>query len=186
MAPNLLPMTNLDYLPEKKDTPRTVVSMGDQQEIKVDPSNPNRKEIYTCSLSGCIAVGIIEHGDEGSRAILSHYPPISIDQQIMMLKTAINKSKQTAREMVVLVPGEWTKQNDGKWQLSPRKDGLNHLKNLRSAIGIENTTIEPYSTKVSSDDTKRAFNIVLDRDKATWHSFASHYIPHTVEFGPQM
>jgi hypothetical protein len=87
--------------------------MSQGKAIEVSPED-NEKIIWTFGLAGCYACLVFtEHPDGTRNAVLTHYPPTEIPQNLTTLQELIGQSEKmkgaSIKQIVLVVPGEWVK-----------------------------------------------------------------------------
>lgn len=88
------------------------VTMSQGKAIEVSPAD-KEKIIWTYGLGGCYGCLVFtEHPDGTRNAVLTHYPPTEISQNLAKLRELIGKSVKmreatTKRTVLVMAAGEW-------------------------------------------------------------------------------
>lgn len=160
------------------------VFVRDQKEITY--SNGTSETIYTNGLAGCMALALVARFCDGSSyAMLSHYPPISEDQQVEGLKRALRSifgKEVKSKNLIACVPGKWQRDSDGKWSIYDTKDSyLSFIQRLKYEFGAE-PIISNYSEFESLERLNYPdFMVTLEQDGATWRSFGDCHIPHKID-----
>jgi hypothetical protein len=168
------------------------VGMGDQRQIILPNDLSFNKKIFTDGLCGCIAIAMLVKCKSGVRhAMMSHYPPIQRDLQIKGLQRMLmgvcqgENDSIGKKDLIVLVPGEWFKDGEGKWTVwKANQTENNHILRLGACVGVE-PVVSPYSTFKTIEKVKQKyfhdFELDLSNDKATWRSFGDSHILHKIE-----
>lgn len=166
------------------------VDMWQQAEIS-RLEGGSRKSIYTFGLGGCIALALITRCRNGDRhAMMSHYPPINRQDQIMGLKRAHNRFKYLCNgevekeDLIVVVPEEYEKASDGsRHTVTGEKE---HLRNLGNVVNLE-PQVSTYSgfrfdrKTINDPEWVPNFEVILDENAAIWKSFGDGHIPHPLD-----
>jgi|GEM_PF-1623804 len=90
------------------------IGMSQNGAVEVSPDDPE-KIIWTYGLGGCYACLLFsEHPDGTRNAILTHYPPTEILQNLANLQELIGqnvkmKEVDTKSTVLIMAPGEWVK-----------------------------------------------------------------------------
>ncbi len=169
----------MDKLPQK-----TEVHMWDQQQVSMGSDEQARKVIFTNGLCGCIALALITKYKSGKRSVvMSHYPPINRSAQISNLRKACLASSEEdavqGKSLVVLVPGEWAQDSEGKWSIFKAQDSeLSHIESL--GIAADTSPIVSVYSELRVDENSPDFQVTLDKDGTTWESFGDWHIPHKI------
>ncbi len=144
------------------------------------------KKISTHGLVGCTALALITTHESGEqRVTMSHYPPDCQLKQTDALKQTrdqlASKDPSRAQCLVVLVPGEWTRDSEGEKVFAPKDHALTHIKALE---GI--THVPPIVSAYDPESRPRNkehfpdFQVTLSPEGATWRSCGDGYRTHKI------
>ena len=130
-----------------------LVEMSQGGAVEVTPTDAE-KIIWTYGLGGCYGCLLFtEHPDGTRNAILTHYSPIEIFQNLVKLRELISKSvkiREASRQIfLVIAPGEWvrdpvTQKVSFKVKDQKKVDLLVYTVKAELGAGVE-VKIEPYS-----------------------------------------
>lgn len=125
---------------DKNDPNSKLVMMSQGDVVEVSPYDNETKNILTFGLLGCTATMVfVETKDEKRICILTHFPPSQIMQNVNLLKKLIPKidpNNIKIKKAVILCPGEYQKDENGKWLLRPEKEA--DIKNTKLENSIQN------------------------------------------------
>ena len=138
---------------EANDPNVELVGMREGKIIKVE-GDQQEKIIWTYALGGCIACVIFtEHADGTRQAVLTHYPPAEISQNLVKLRELIkgNLKKKEApikQTLLLMMPGKWV-QAPNKIKSRRRQEGDLLIDAVQEELGTEiDVRIEPYSQQL--------------------------------------
>lgn len=128
------------------------VAMSQGKAIEVSPTDQEEKIIWTYGLGGCyVCLVYTEHSDGTRNAVLTHYPPTEISQNIAKLRGLIGSEMKGASTKTVLVmaAGEWaqdpeTKEYSFRVKDQQTADLLSLAVQAELGPGVE-VKLEPYS-----------------------------------------
>lgn len=119
---------NLDKLTKDSQRENEIcVSMWGANAITIEPTNKNTHIISTNGLAGCTATALhVKYSDGTQYAAITHFPPVSIEQQLYEIKKQQNqafKNQNSTKKIETInsftvVPGEWIKE-DNKYSIVP-------------------------------------------------------------------
>lgn len=99
-----------------------------------------KKKIATCGLGGCTAVAVVsEFADGTKRGYIQHYSPLGDQLSGLVLRGEMREVEQQSPvscKMVIMTPGEYYKDPDGKWIMTPMFQ--RRVDNLITESGINN------------------------------------------------
>ena len=131
-----------------------LVEMREGKAIKVKSDQQEKKIIWTYALGGCItSVVFVEQADGTRHAILTHYPPTEISQNLVKLRELISdnlkKKEALAKQtLLLMMPGKWV-QDPNKIKSRRRQEGDLLIDAVQEELGTEiDVRIEPYSQQL--------------------------------------
>lgn len=110
----------------------TQVSMWETKTVDIPPGQT--ADVFTYGLGGCTAIAVLSKHGDGTRGItLSHYPPLSTDDQLSKLKRALNTTSHSIsnpnvqHEMYVITPYDWVRDHEERGSSRPRSKRWLHV-----------------------------------------------------------
>lgn len=99
-----------------------------------------KKKIATYGLVGCTAVAVVsEFADGTKRGYIQHYSPLGDQLSGLVLRRemgGVEQQSPVSCKMVIMTPGEYHKDPDGKWIMTPTSQ--ERVDNLIVESGINN------------------------------------------------
>lgn len=99
-----------------------------------------KKKIATYGLGGCTAVAVVsEFADGTKRGYIQHYSPLGDQLSGLVLRRemgGVEQQSPVSCKMVIMTPGEYCKDPDGKWIMTPISQ--ERVDNLIVESGINN------------------------------------------------
>jgi hypothetical protein len=126
-----------------------------------------KKKIATYGLGGCTAVAVIsEFADGTKRGYIQHYSPLGDQLSGLVLRRemgGVEQQSPVSCKMVIMTPGEYCKDPDGKWIMTPISQ--ERVDNLIVESGINNDKdikVYPYNTTQSYQDRHRQGSLMIE------------------------
>ncbi len=105
----------------EKSAGTKLIGMDSQGDITAAPGE--EKKIATWGLSGCTAVAVVsEFADGTKRGYIQHYSPLGDQLGGLVLRRemgGVEQQSPVSCKMVIMTPGEYCKDPDGKWIMTP-------------------------------------------------------------------
>ena len=99
-----------------------------------------KKKIATYGLGGCTAVAVVsEFADGTKRGYIQHYSPLGDQLSGLVLRRemgGVEQQSPVSCKMVIMTPGEYHKDPDGKWIMTPTSQ--ERVDNLIVESGMKN------------------------------------------------
>lgn len=99
-----------------------------------------KKKIATYGLGGCTAVAVVSEFPDGTkRGYIQHYSPLGDQLSGLVLRRemgGVEQQSPVSCKMVIMTPGEYCKDPDGKWIMTPISQ--ERVDNLIVESGINN------------------------------------------------
>ena len=115
-----------------------------------------KKKIATYGLGGCTAVAVVsEFADGTKRGYIQHYSPLGDQLSGLVLRRemgGVEQQSPVSCKMVIMTPGEYCKDPDGKWIMTPISQ--ERVDNLIVESGINNDKdikVYPYNLDCDLD-----------------------------------
>lgn len=122
----------------EKSAGTKLIEMDSQGDITAVPGE--EKKIATFGLSGCTAVAVVSEFPDGTkRGYIQHYSPLGNQLSGLVLRRemgGVEQQSPVSCKMVIMTPGEYHKDPDGKWIMMPRSQ--ERVDNLIAESGINN------------------------------------------------
>lgn len=122
----------------EKSAGTKLIEMDSQGDITAVPGE--EKKIATFGLSGCTAVAVVSEFPDGTkRGYIQHYSPLGEQLSSLVLRRemgGVEQQSPVSCKMVIMTPGEYHKDPDGKWIMMPRSQ--ERVDNLIVESGINN------------------------------------------------
>lgn len=121
----------------EKSAGTKLIEMDSQGDITAVPGE--EKKIATFGLSGCTAVAVVsEFADGTKRGYIQHYSPLGDQLSGLVLRREMGggAASPVSCKMVIMTPGEYCKDPDGKWIMTPISQ--ERVDNLIVESGINN------------------------------------------------
>jgi len=132
------PITPPSFYEIEKSAGTKLIGMDSQGDITAAPGE--EKKIATWGLSGCTAVAVVsEFADGTKRGYIQHYSPLGDQLSGLVLHRemrGVEQQSPVSCKMVIMTPGEYYKDPDGKWIMTPRSQEC--VDNLITESGISN------------------------------------------------
>ena len=162
------------------------VYMCGNAEIALAAGEDKRKTIFTKSLEGCVALAFIVETSSGQKNVMmSHQWPIDLNEQLQELQKVYNRFKFrqdgsiVQKELIVLVPGEWSQDDQGKYVLIPKERFLSYIENLGKIVNEVKPIVSCYPLdNEHTNNYAPDFEVILTKDQITWWSKGDGYIVH--------
>ena len=126
-----------------------------------------KKKIATYGLGGCTAVAVVsEFADGTKRGYIQHYSPLGDQLSGLVLRRemgGVEQQSPVSCKMVIMTPGEYCKDPDGKWIMTPISQ--ERVDNLIVESGINNDKdikVYPYNTTQSYQDRHRQGSLMIE------------------------
>ena len=122
----------------EKSAGTKLIEMDSQGDITAVPGE--EKKIATFGLSGCTAVAVVSEFPDGTkRGYIQHYSPLGDQLSGLVLRGemgGVEQQSPVSCKMVIMTPGEYCKDPDGKWIMTPISQ--ERVDNLIVESGINN------------------------------------------------
>jgi len=145
------------------------VAMSQGKAIEISPTD-QEKIIWTYGLGGCYGCLVFTEHEDGTRnAVLTHYPPTEISQDLAKLRELIGnnlkmKEASTKQTVLVMAAGEWvqdpeTKKGSYKVKDQQTADLLALAVQAELGAGVD-VKFEPYSESQRDDQKDQGILLV--------------------------
>lgn len=148
------PVTPQSFYEIERSAGTELVGMNEYKIITAAPGE--NKKIATYGLEGCTAVAVVsEFADGTKRGYIQHYPPLGEQLSGLVLRRemgGVERLSPVRCKMVIMTPGEYRKDSDGRWIMTPMFQ--EHVDNLIAGSGIKNdkdVKIYPYDLNRDPD-----------------------------------
>ena len=148
------PVTPQSFYEIERSAGTELVGMNEYKIIAAAPGE--NKKIATYGLEGCTAVAVVsEFADGTKRGYIQHYPPLGEQLSGLVLRRemgGVERLSPVRCKMVIMTPGEYRKDSDGRWIMTPMFQ--EHVDNLIAGSGIKNdkdVKIYPYDLNCDPD-----------------------------------
>lgn len=122
----------------EKSAGTELVGMNEHKIITA--ASGENKKIATYGLEGCTAVAVVsEFADGTKRGYIQHYPPLGEQLSGLVLRRemgGVERLSPVRCKMVIMTPGEYCKDPDGKWIMMPMSQ--EHVDSLIIESGMKN------------------------------------------------
>ena len=150
----------------EKSAGTKLIGMDSQGDITAVPGE--EKKIATYGLSGCTAVAVVsEFADGTKRGYIQHYSPLGDQLVGLVLRRemgGVEQQSPVSCKMVIMTPGEYRKDPDGKWIMTPISQ--ERVDNLIVESGMKNrdrdVKVYPYNTTQSYQDRYRQGSLMIE------------------------
>jgi hypothetical protein len=101
-----------------------LIGMDSYGRVEARPSETVK--IATFGLSGCTAAAIVaEYPDGRKSAHVQHFSPLGRGlSEALFQKEMIESQDAVSRKVVVMTPGQYTQDSEGKWVMTPKDQAL--------------------------------------------------------------
>lgn len=101
-----------------------LIGMDSYGRVEARPSETVK--IATFGLSGCTAAAIVaEYPDGRKSAHVQHFSPLGRGlSEAVFQKEMIESQDAVSRKVVVMTPGQYTQDSEGKWVMTPKDQAL--------------------------------------------------------------
>ena len=145
-----------------------LVGMNEYKIITAAPGE--NKKIATYGLEGCTAVAVVsEFADGTKRGYIQHYPPLGEQLSGLVLRRemgGVERLSPVRCKMVIMTPGEYRKDSDGRWIMTPMFQKC--VDNLIVESGMKNrdrdrdVKVYSYNTIQSYQDRHRQGSLMIE------------------------
>lgn len=150
----------------EKSAGTKLIGMDSQGDITAVPGE--EKKIATFGLSECTAVAVVsEFADGTKRGYIQHYSPLGDQLGGLVLRRemgGVEQQSPVSCKMVIMTPGEYRKDPDGKWIMTPISQ--ERVDNLIVESGMKNrdrdVKVYPYNTTQSYQDRYRQGSLMIE------------------------
>ena len=160
------PITSPSFYEIEKSAGTKLIGMDSQGDITAVPGE--EKKIATFGLSECTAVAVVsEFADGTKRGYIQHYSPLGDQLGGLVLRRemgGVEQQSPVSCKMVIMTPGEYRKDPDGKWIMTPISQ--ERVDNLIVESGMKNrdrdVKVYPYNTTQSYQDRYRQGSLMIE------------------------
>ena len=114
-------ITSPSFYEIEKSAGTKLIGMDSQGDITAVPGE--EKKIATFGLSECTAVAVVsEFADGTKRGYIQHYSPLGDQLGGLVLRRemgGVEQQSPVSCKMVIMTPGEYRKDSDGRWIMTP-------------------------------------------------------------------
>ncbi|CUR67679.1 hypothetical protein BN2877_31030 [Achromobacter xylosoxidans] len=177
-----VPETDLLARARNGDSAVTQVSKWETKTVDIPPGQ--KAEVFTYGLCGGTAIAVLSKHGDGTRGItLSHYPPLSTDDQLSNLEQALNTTSHcisnpnVQHEIYVITPRDRVQDHEGTWILQPREQAV--VARINTAAQALLPEIQPQVLLYSENRTRGesgafVLSVFRERDKPIRYQ-GTHY-----------
>ena len=159
-------ITSPSFYEIEKSAGTKLIGMDSQGDITAVPGE--EKKIATFGLSECTAVAVVsEFADGTKRGYIQHYSPLGDQLGGLVLRRemgGVEQQSPVSCKMVIMTPGEYRKDPDGKWIMTPISQ--ERVDNLIVESGMKNrdrdVKVYPYNTTQSYQDRYRQGSLMIE------------------------
>lgn len=159
-------ITSPSFYEIEKSAGTKLIGMDSQGDITA--ASGEEKKIATYGLSGCTAVAVVSEFPDGTkRGYIQHYSPLGDQLGGLVLRRemgGVEQQSPVSCKMVIMTPGEYRKDYDGKWIMTPISQ--ERVDNLIVESGMKNrdrdVKVYPYNTTKSYQDRYRQGSLMIE------------------------
>ena len=160
------PVTPQSFYEIERSAGTELVGMNEYKIITAAPGE--NKKIATYGLEGCTAVAVVsEFADGTKRGYIQHYPPLGEQLSGLVLRRemgGVERLSPVRCKMVIMTPGEYRKDSDGRWIMTPMFQKC--VDNLIVESGMKNrdrdVKVYSYNTTQSYQDRRRQGSLMIE------------------------
>ena len=160
------PITSPSFYEIEKSAGTKLIGMDSQGDITAVPGE--EKKIATFGLSECTAVAVVsEFADGTKRGYIQHYSPLGDQLGGLVLRRemgGVEQQSPVSCKMVIMTPGEYRKDPDGKWIMTPISQ--ERVDNLIVESGMKNrdrdVKVYSYNMIQSYQDRYRQGSLMIE------------------------